>query len=575
MLFLDFPRIAGSIGGQVTYWVIPEIFFMPPLARSAYLELLREEIGDRLWPLMLLSAFSGIASGVIVTLITSITETDIHGWAMLRFLLLFVMVALASLELSRQALLRVNREIERLVHRIRTRVADRIRHAELRDLERLDLARIYVTTAESTENLTKASMPVFKSIGALVLIAYCLVQIGLTSTVALALVLGSFLGASLLYLYIEKYAYEYIREAYVAEYRFFKLMRELARGFKELRLNRARDADIHADLESQADRVEARKMRAHRLVAWLYSYTDLFFFLTLGLLIFLLPLLHAWTSRQLADLIAILLFLGGGVAQVVLSVHQIAQANVAVQQLREMETGLRQCVVPDTPQGARPLRELTLKKAVFSHRDEEGGELYTVGPVSLTIRPGEVYFLVGGNGSGKSTLLKIIAGLYAPEDGEILLNGEAVVRENRQDYRELVSAVFTDFHLFDRLLGWEETSPERVNALLEELGLASKVSFENGGFSTLQLSTGQRKRLALAVALLEDRPLLLLDEVAADQDPYWREEFYTRIVPKLKARGKAVVVIGHHDRYFETGDMLWRMDYGELVEQRPARSTEA
>jgi putative ATP-binding cassette transporter len=178
----------------------------------------------------------------------------------------------------------------------------------------------------------------------------------------------------------------------------------------------------------------------------------------------------------------------------------------------------------------------------------------------LPLRPGEVVFLVGGNGSGKTTLAKLLCGLYAPEAGRIWAGSREVDDAHREAYRGLFSAVFADSWLFDRLYGLTGDA----TGLLQELGLASKVQIEGEALSTTALSQGQRRRLMLLAAILEDRPVYLFDEWAADQDPAFREVFYTRVLPSLRARGKAVFVISHDDRYFPTADRLLRLDYGQL-----------
>ena len=193
-------------------------------------------------------------------------------------------------------------------------------------------------------------------------------------------------------------------------------------------------------------------------------------------------------------------------------------------------------------------------------------KLVTVPPIDLTLSPGELVFIVGGNGSGKSTLAKLITGLYVPDAGEILLDGILVDDRNRELYRQLFSTVFADFYLFERLLGLGlQDLDAQAKTYLEQLQLTHKVTIENGKLSTTALSQGQRKRLALLTAYLEDRPIYLFDEWAADQDPFFREIFYQQLLPELKQRGKAVLVISHDDRYFHLADRLLKLDYGQIV----------
>lgn len=93
-----------------------------------------------------------------------------------------------------------------------------------------------------------------------------------------------------------------------------------------------------------------------------------------------------------------------------------------------------------------------------------------------------------------------------------------------------------------------------------------QVSIENGRLSDVRYSQGQRKRLALLMAVSEKRGCLLLDEWAADQDPRFRKFFYRELLPLLKQQGVTVVAITHDDRYFDMADRLFKMDSGRLIQ---------
>ena len=218
---------------------------------------------------------------------------------------------------------------------------------------------------------------------------------------------------------------------------------------------------------------------------------------------------------------------------------------------------------------------IEMRNIVFRYVDKASEAIFQIGPVDFTLRSGGLVFISGGNGSGKSTFLKVLSGLYKPDSGEIRLDGVLVTDRNIDVYRELIAAIFTDYHLFQRLYGIPDPDPAEIDRLLAEYRLLDKTRLTKGEFSTLDLSGGQRKRLALLVSLLEKRPILLLDEWTADQDPDFRRRFYDEFLPALIQAGKTVVVITHDDRYLAELHMparKLRMDEGRFVEGHPVES---
>jgi putative ATP-binding cassette transporter len=251
---------------------------------------------------------------------------------------------------------------------------------------------------------------------------------------------------------------------------------------------------------------------------------------------------------------------------------------VALQKVQELGISLSShstetCSFDQTEEGTSFSR-LELKGIVHSYHREQEDSHFVLGPLDLTFHPGELVFLVGGNGCGKSTLAKILAGLYVPEAGEIRLDGRLITDKNRDEYRQLFSAVFADFYLFENLLGLNRPNVDvQAGEYLELLHLQHKVKVRDGVLSTTAVSQGQRKRLALLTAYVEDRPFYLFDEWAADQDPYFKGVFYTQLLPELKSRGKTVLVISHDDKYFDVADRIIKMDYGKLNgEEQGAKS---
>lgn len=250
------------------------------------------------------------------------------------------------------------------------------------------------------------------------------------------------------------------------------------------------------------------------------------------------------------------------------------QANVALAKVDEMGLTLEaqseaSALTPlmNGGLGRESAKTIALTNIVHQYRGDREDTPFTLTISKLEIPAGQLVFIVGGNGSGKSTLAKILMGLYLPETGTIAWDRTVVTAENLSDYRENFSAVFADFHLFDRVLGTPETK-QHSQRYLEKLQIAHKVSIQDGILSTTALSTGQRKRLALLNAYLEDRSVYVFDEWASDQDPVFRELFYHTILQELKAKGKTVIVISHDDRYFNVGDRLIKLDYGEIESDR-------
>lgn len=320
------------------------------------------------------------------------------------------------------------------------------------------------------------------------------------------------------------------------EDRLFSHFRTTTEGIKELKLHyQRRQAFLSEDVESTAANFRRYNNRGLTLFAATSSWGKLVFFFATG---FVLPRIIALSPQALSGYIFTFTYVMLPMDNIISALPIISKANIALQKIESLGLSLSDRAEISTPPPVidRTWHSLELQDVVYPYQAEEDIN-FILGPINLKFQPGELVFIVGGNGSGKSTLAKLITGLYIPQSGKVLLDGQPIDSQNREWYRQHFSVIFSDFYLFERLLGLEQTDLDSLaKDYLSKLQLAHKVKVENGKLSTTALSQGQRKRLALLTAYLEDRPIYLFDEWAADQDPVFKEIFYTQFLLKLKGR---------------------------------------
>jgi putative pyoverdin transport system ATP-binding/permease protein len=337
-----------------------------------------------------------------------------------------------------------------------------------------------------------------------------------------------------------------------------------------------------------------------------FSIGQFLFFSLLGFLTFVLPKFQFTEPTILAGYVLVIIYLLDPFQRIMQFLPGLRRGAIALKKIEELGLSLASRGENSSESIQIPEFEYTIQLSQINYSYSQQGEEknFTVGAIDLEIKHGELIFIIGGNGSGKSTLAKLITGLYIPDSGEILLDGEPITNENREAYRQLFSTVFTDFYLFESFLGIDPQAvkvrgenylkllqiEDKVNLISKERELFKQIvsprknldrppreakpknrlkrppqSPESIGLSTIELSQGQRKRLALLTAYLEDRDIYIFDEWAADQDPIFREIFYQQLLPELKQKGKTIIAITHDDRYFHLGDRIYKLDYGKLV----------
>jgi len=458
---------------------------------------------------------------------------------------------------------------------LQMRLARKIAAAPLRYLEDLGIPRLLTVLTQDLQVLTEALVLVPVTCVNFTIIACGLIYLGWLSRMVLVAILGFIVLSFVIYQVATSKAAKSLRLSREATDGLYYDLRSLLKGAKELKLHQRR----RRTFVSQVLHASASAVRDHNVAGLAASvgagaWVQMSGFVLIGTLLLAIPLLKLSTPDRIGYTVTLIFMVGP--LQVLLSrVAGFNLAEVALQKIGDLErnlTALHADVNPALqPDPKRQFKRLDLIEVTHAYRREGEIDNFIVGPVSLSLVPGEVVFLTGGNGSGKTTLAKLLVGLYVPANGEICLNGQIITDLNREYYRQHFSVIFSDFHLFDRLLGLE--SPEldqHARKYLAQLELDHVVTIKNGILSTTKLSQGQRKRLALLTAYMEDRPIYVFDEWAADQDPVFKGIFYHNLLPELKAKGKAVLVISHDERYYDAADRIIQLDCGRIIDM-PSR----
>ena len=539
-----------------------------------FLQLIRREIHGSLPKLIFVSAVGGLSNAAILTAINAATGDISDGknpslWSVTLFLASLFLFMKSQLYVT----ITTTAEIEGIIHKVRLRLLDKIRQSELLTIEGIGRSGIVAAITGDANVLTQASTILCLTAQSVVLVFFIAIYVAYLSFAAFAMgilvvgVAAAFFHAKNLRIAVEK------QEVAERESRLFDRLSDFLDGFKEVRLNTARANDLY-DNAVEVSRTAANiKIRTQAETFKQVATSQAAFYVLLGAVVFVAPRLsEALKGTSLSGMTMALLFVVGNAFGLVQSIPILQNADAAADRISRMEEALRVAARPprELPV-ARRFDQIELRGVVFRYVDRSSAVTFQIGPLDFTLRPGELVFITGGNGSGKSTFLKVLAGLYPPDAGELRLDRTVINDETRNKYRELMSAIFTDYHLFKHLYGIADPDPGEVDRLLTLFRLQDKTSLSQGEFRTLDLSGGQRKRLALIVSLLEKRPILLLDEWTADQDPEFRQLFYRELLPELIQGGATIVMVTHDDRYLDELHLparRLRMDEGCFVELR-------
>lgn len=540
-----------------------------------FFKFLRKESPDFKLSLIFLSSISGVMNGVALAIaITAANKIKPGEFDFQDFLLFFSSIGLFATT-KIMLLNRSTRMTENIVHSIRIRIIKKLRDTSLLSFETMPRGIIQSVLSTDAMTISTSAGMILNSLSSLIMLIFITGYLFILSPTALFLVIIS-MGTCIFYYFLTSDSMKKkLETASLQESQFYSNLDGLFNGFKELKLSRLKADDFYnRELEEIVKTTAELRTEAGLSTNNIILLGSVFIFITMGCVLFLLPALDPKSIPKIGQIITVVFFTINPVSDFVGALPMVSKARASINNIDDIEalidknTNELELKAESKSFRKSHFDKIILKDLVFEYpKRKDGNHSFKLGPINMSLDRGEIVFLVGGNGSGKSTLLKTFCGLYNSQQGSVLINGKKVSGSNIAAYRNLFSPIFSDFHIFPRLIGMKNLNDDYIEELLEvmELNDITEIS-EAGKISNLNLSTGQRKRLALIISVLDDRPIHIFDEWAADQDPTFRKFFYERILRQMKEDGKTVIAATHDDHYFKWADRVLKLEYGELAE---------
>ncbi|CCG42239.1 cyclic peptide export ABC transporter [Magnetospirillum molischianum] len=463
---------------------------------------------------------------------------------------------------------RVGADLETAIDFMRVRILGRIRRADFVQLERVGQQTLFESVTQATQTISQNSQFIALALRSGILSAAVLLYILYLSPLAFVVVAVGVSVGGWIYARLGARLHRRHQEMMKEEAGLFESLSDLFDGFKEIRLSSRRSADFGLAIAEQFRHVGTVRLDVQTHIFNQFIIGQVIFYFLLAVVVFAIPAYGLGAHIDIVKVATAVIFIIGPLSGLIHSLGILAASNAAAEKILRLDADLAgiEDVIEQVEPRSLPsdFSEIHLSGIRYAYDGAGDDSSFAIGPIDLTIKRGEIIFITGGNGSGKSTLMKVLCGFYRPQNGRIDVDGTAIGSATMRSYREMIAAVYSDFHLFPRLYG---ISPDRIaeaEPLLRMLEMDKISNLHGNRFNRIDLSTGQKKRLALVVALLEQRPVLVLDEWAADQDPHFRRRFYREILPELRRRGLTVIAVTHDDVYFDAADRRYHLDEGRL-----------
>lgn len=512
--------------------------------------------------ILTLGVIAGVCNAVVIFLITS----ALNGIGDLSYTVYYFVLALIIYISGRRTLeIKLVDVAQTIIESIRKKIFDRLFQISYEKFEKMESGRIIATITDDINRIGNLAGLAVVITTSFITIISAFIYLGTVSGLGTIISLLIIVMMAGIYAYFDSKAGKHLNVARETQNKFLSKVEGLIYGFKDISLHRTKKSEYWEEVREINAEYKSNNVYAFKMFVNAFMLGESLFIIVMGFIVFGFSFVfHLIDEHELTTFIMILLYLLGPINGILNAIPQLAQIRVAIDRVKSL---LGQ--FPDMEHKDKPvildyyeeIDSLSSSQLTFTYGNEET-DGFTVGPIDFAINKGEILFIIGGNGSGKSTLIKLITGLYKPLTGSIRINNKEI---NQGIIGEYISSVFSDSHLFERFYNTDlSEKKEIIDDYLQLLELDKKVDVHHDTLSTVSLSTGQKKRLHLLRCYLEDKPIYIFDELAADQDPHFRKIFYRELLPQMKAEGKIVIAVTHDDHYFDVADKIFKLDMGRM-----------
>lgn len=524
---------------------------------------------------------AGIALGIISGLLSFVFLTffnfmignliaENYKAISIQYILIFVLIAVIFIWSRRAMALTFIKFSQNLFWKLRTEILSIVIKSNYEDFDKRR-AQIQSALIHDVGILTQASLNIVHFITSTVVLLSCLAYMCyLSGTLFLITLTACLLGVSI-YILGSKRNNRLFIETRKLEDGFMKNFSAIMDGFREIHMNKRKGESIMSrNIKPIAELSYKNNTKAFAGFLNNQIIGQVLFYLLIGVILLVFSVKLEIESIVVINFLFILLYVLGALEGIMVLIPSLSQALVSFRRLKRLKDDLNTIEHSSDKQenqiSIQEFRNIVVENIEFKYQSDEE-ESFHIGPVSFELNKQEIVFIYGGNGSGKTTFVHALLGLLKPHSGSLKFNDSLLGVSNYSSYKGLFSVVFNEFYLFEEFFGNEDFDKKKAREYLKLFEIEEKVGIEENGFSTVDLSTGQRKRLALIAALLENNPVIVLDEWAADQDPYFRKKFYEEILPYLKKEGFTILAITHDDRYYHCADKIFKMEFGKLHDE--------